>query len=142
MSKLALIFFLTFSISSCEGPEGPAGVDGNSNVIMKIVDPSGTYLSWTAGQYLGRPANYHEIADTDLTQYTIDNSMITVYYQLNGQDVWYPMNLHWTREGTTIEQVITYTYQVNKITIYSFDNAGVLSASITKIKYFITAASN
>ncbi len=147
LSYTIFILFLTISITSCNGddgeigPAGPAGEDGNANVIMKVVEPDGgAFISWTAGQYLGRPANFHEIVDTDLTQAVVDNALIEVYYQLNSQDVWYPMNLHWTREGGTTEQVITYTYELNKITIYSFDDSGVLSASITKVKYFIIPA--
>lgn len=147
-SKYVLLALLVAFSVSCStedgedgamGPAGPAGADGNANVIVKTVIPDPEpYLSWTAGSYFGSAANVHSITDTDISQDVIDNSMIAVYFQLFGTDVWYPMYFNIGGE------IITFTSSLNNLTIYAYfeSGGGVLSPDISKVKYFIIDNSN
>ncbi|UPS90378.1 collagen-like protein [Bizionia sp. M204] len=148
-TKFVLLAFLVAFSFSCspedgndgvpgpEGPQGPAGTDGNANVLVKTVIPDpGTFLTWTAGSYFYYAANEHSITDTDISQDVSDNSMIAVYFQLFGEDVWYSMPLSLNDEH------ITFTAGLNNLTIYAYSETGVLDAAITKVKYFIIDSSN
>lgn len=143
---LALLVAFSFSCSpedgddGATGPAGPAGTngtDGNANVIVKTIVPDpGPNLTWTVGSYLGQTANEHSITDTDLTQNVLDNSMIVAYFQLFGNDIWYPMTYSYIYSGGGGE-IITYTHSLNNLTVFAFSDTGALSAGITKLKYFI-----
>ena len=137
------IFILTLCIGSisCEGPEGPegemglqgpSGQDGNANVTVKTVDN----VVWTEGNFLGRTANTFVINDTDINQEVLDNSLILVYFQLDGTDIWYPMSYSYPYSNGDSE-IITFTYSLNTLSIYALRTSGPLNAVISRIKYVI-----
>ena len=114
------------------GPEGQSGQDGNANVLVKTVDN----LVWSTGTYLGRTANEFIITDTDIDQDVLDNSLILAYFQLSGDDIWYPMTYSFPFSSGDSE-VITFTYSLDTLSIYALSTSGPLNAGITKIKYVI-----
>ncbi|WP_299244615.1 hypothetical protein [uncultured Aquimarina sp.] len=119
-------------MDGAEGPQGPAGQDGNANVIVKTIDE----VIWTSGDYLGAAANEFVITDTDIDQNALDNSLILVYFELFDDGIWHPMTLNFpVADGS--DQVITFSYTLNALTIYSLSSGGELNAGITKLKYFI-----
>lgn len=143
---LALIVALTFSCSAedgADGEQGPqgeqgvAGTDGNANVIAKTVDN----ITWSPGTYLGGAANVFEISDTDINENVMESSLILVYFQLFGEDIWYPMTFDYPLTSGE-DQVITFTYELNTLTFYAKQSSGELNAAITKIRYFIIDSSN
>ncbi|WP_338733020.1 hypothetical protein [Mangrovimonas cancribranchiae] len=148
LKQIALALLVIFSVSCSpedgeDGAQGPAGEDGNANVIVKTIeaDPGRPYLDWTAGSYLGAQANIYEINDTDITQDVLDNSLILVHFQLFEEATWYPMTFNWL-ESDGGDQLITFDYTLNLLTIYSAQTSGTLGASVSKVKYFIIDSSN
>ncbi|CAL2094655.1 hypothetical protein [Tenacibaculum sp. 190524A05c] len=118
-----------------QGEQGLPGVNGNANVVMKTVDN----ISWTQGSFLGQEANFFEVNDTDLDEDTVNNSLILAYFQLVTGNAWYPMTYAFPYDNGN-DEVITFTYEVNKFTIYALKSTGVLNASIDKVRYFIIDA--
>ncbi|WP_299625302.1 hypothetical protein [uncultured Tenacibaculum sp.] len=143
---LLVAFVLSFSFScnsedgmdgidGAQGPQGEQGLpgaDGNANVLVKTVDN----VVWTEGSYLGQEANFFEIDDMDLTQDVFSSSLILIYFQLFGDEIWYPMTYNFPFDNGN-DEVITFTYELNKITIYALSSTGSLNADITKVRYFI-----
>ncbi len=128
-------------LTSCDGEDGangldgaigPTGQDGNANVLVKAVDN----VTWSAGTYLGRAANEFVITDTDIDQDILDNSLILVYFQLFGDDIWFPMTYSFPFSDGT-DEVITFTYSLDTLTIYALSSSGPVDAQITKLKYVI-----
>lgn len=120
------------------GTQGIAGEDGNANVIGRTIDP---FPAWEAGFYLGVAANTVELIEPLLDAATTENSLVLVYFQVFGQDVWYPMTLAIPLSGGN-SQVVTYTYALNRIDIYALDNNGELNAGLSKVRYFIIPAND
>lgn len=141
LTYVMMAFAMVFTTASCdgedgmdgaEGPQGPAGQDGNANVIVRTVDN----VVWTSGSYLGAPANEFVITDTDIDQDVLDNSIVLVYFELFNDGEWHPMTLNFpVSDGS--DQVITFTYSLNTLTIYSLTSTGELNAAISKLKYVI-----
>ena len=155
MKTLKKLFYFSFIISlslfvSCEGEDGMDGLngeqgvqgepgqDGNANVTGVTVDP---FPSWTSGSYLGQEANFVEITETSLTEAVIDDALVLVYFQLFGDNVWYPMTYAFPFDSGN-EEVITYTYGPDLVTIYALSTTGPLNASISKVRYFIIPTSD
>ncbi len=114
------------------GPEGPSGQNGNANVLVKTVDN----IVWETGNYLGRTASEFIITDSDIDQNVLDNSLILAYFQLFGDDTWYPMTYSFPFSNGDLE-VITFTYSLNTFTTYALSTSGPLNAGISQIKYVI-----
>ncbi|TVZ52187.1 hypothetical protein [Dokdonia sp. Hel_I_53] len=126
----------TDGVDGQQGVPGQDGEDGNANVLLRTVDP---FPAWTAGSYLGAPANTVEISEPLLTGDILNTSLVLVYFQLFNQPTWYPMTLNYI-ENDGSDQVITFTYEENKIDIYAMQSGSVLDADITKVRYFIIPA--
>ncbi|WP_378180399.1 hypothetical protein [Aquimarina sp. SS2-1] len=141
LTYVMMAFALVFTTASCdgedgmdgaEGPQGPAGQDGNANVIVRTVDN----VVWTEASYLGRTANQFVITDNDITQDVLDNSLILVYFQLFGDDIWYPMTYSFPYASGDSE-MITFTYSLNTLSIYALSTSGPLNSAISQLKYVI-----
>ena len=115
------------------GQDGADGADGNANVTGVTVDP---FPSWTEGIYLGQEANFVEIDESLLTEEVVDDALVLVYFQLFGNNVWYPMTYAFPFDNGT-DEVITYTYSPEQITIYALSSSGPVNAGINKVRYFI-----
>lgn len=115
------------------GADGQDGEDGNANVIGVTVDP---FPSWTEGIYLGQQANFVEITEPLLTEEMADDALVLVYFQLPSDEVWFPMTYAFVFDDGDNE-VITYTYGQDTITVYAYDSAGPINAAILKVRYFI-----
>jgi len=153
LTSLSIVFLFLLFIA-CEGPQGEQGPigpqgeqgeqgiqgiqgePGTANVISKTVLPDpGPYLTWTTGSYLGLTTSMYEILDNDITQEIVDEGVILVYFQIGGGGPWYNMHLSWV--SGTGHQVIMYTFELGKITIHAFTQAGPLNAAISKLRYVI-----
>ncbi len=124
-------------ISGTDGAPGAPGTDGNANVVMKRVED----FVWEEGSYLGVPAGVIEIEDPELTQSVIDRALVFVDFQLFGREIWYPMLYNWTNNADD-EQIITYTYEQGKITIYAFRTLEPIRAGFSKLRYIVITASD
>ena len=118
------------------GQDGEDGADGNANVMSVVVDP---FPSWTSGTFLGQEANFVEIPELLLTEDVLDNTLVLVYFQLFGDNIWYPMTYAFPFDSGN-DEVITFTYEPELITIYALSSTGPLNASISKINYFMIPA--
>ncbi len=116
-----------------QGIPGQDGEDGNANVVGVTVDP---FPSWTEGIYLGQQANFVEIDEPLLTEEMADDALVLVYFQLPSDEVWFPMTYAFVFDDGDNE-VITYTYGQDTITVYAYDSAGPINAAILKVRYFI-----
>lgn len=121
-----------------EGPQGPAGEDGNANVIVRTIDP---VPAWESGSYLGTSANFIDIEEPLLNEESVDNTLVLVFFQLFGESIWYPMTYNYTYSDGK-EEIITFTYESNQISIYSFESDGQLNANITRLQYFLISAND
>lgn len=120
-------------INGEQGIPGQDGEDGNANVIGVTVDP---FPSWTEGIYLGQQANFVEIDEPLLTEEMADDALVLAYFQLPNNDVWFPMTYAFVFDDGDNE-IITYTYGQDTITVYAYDSAGPINAAILRIRYFI-----
>lgn len=116
-----------------DGTDGQDGEDGNANVIGVTVDP---FPSWTEGIYLGQQANFVEIDEPLLTEEMADDALVLAYFQLPNNDVWFPMTYAFVFDDGDNE-IITYTYGQDTITVYAYDSAGPINAAILRVRYFI-----
>ena len=85
---LSLSFFLSSIFFSCQGPEGPQGLDGNANVI------SINYLILASDwQEVGKPGEVGFLLAVDLdvpeiTQDIVDHGLVLAYYRATDSDPW------------------------------------------------------
>lgn len=121
-----------------DGMDGQDGQDGNANVTGVTVDP---FPTWESGSYLGALANIVEIDEPLLTAQVTDDALVLVYFQLFGTNIWHPMTLNFPLSSGE-DQVITFTYEPELITIYSLQSSGPLDAGISKLRYFIIPTSD
>ncbi|WP_299683727.1 hypothetical protein [uncultured Dokdonia sp.] len=121
-----------------DGQNGQDGEDGNANVTGVTVDP---FPSWTEGIYLGQEANFVEIDEPLLTQEVVDDALVLVYFQLFGDNIWYPMTYAFPFDNGT-DEIITYTYEEDMITIYALSSNGPVNAGISKVRYFIISTND
>lgn len=121
-----------------QGIAGQDGEDGNANVIGVTIDP---FPSWTEGIYLGQEANFVEIDEPLLTEEVANDALVLAYFQLSNNNAWFPMTYAFIFDDGDNE-VITFTYEQNNITVYAFNSAGPLNAGITRIRYFIIPTSD
>ena len=121
-----------------DGTDGQDGEDGNANVTGVTVDP---FPSWTEGIYLGQQANFVEIDEELLTEAVVDDALVLVYFQLFGDNIWYPMTYAFPFDNGN-EEVITYTYEPDTITIYALSSSGPVNAGISKVRYFIISTND
>lgn len=120
-----------------QGIPGENGQDGNANVTGLTIDP---FPDWQSGFYLGAPANFVEIDEPLLSTEVVDDALVLVYFQLFGENIWYPMPFSFPL--TDGSQVVTYTYEPDLITIYALSSTGALNAGINKVRYFIIPTSD
>lgn len=125
-------------IAGQDGMDGQDGQDGNANVTGVTVDP---FPSWTEGFYLGQQANFVEIDESLLSTEVVDDALVLVYFQLFGNNIWYPMTYAFPFDNGT-DEILTYTYEPDLITIYALSSTGPLNAGISKVRYFIIPTSD
>ncbi len=144
--------FLIVGLISCEGPAGPAGaagtdgvdgvdgvdgtdgVDGNANVT--VISLMETDITWTAGNFLGRTANVFSFTESAVNQDIIDHGTVLGYCFLNPN--WYALPFTWENSGGTSRQYVFHTYQLNTISLYAYQTAGVLDPnSISEYRFLL-----
>ncbi|RMB56739.1 hypothetical protein EAX61_13105 [Dokdonia sinensis] len=125
-------------VDGINGTQGVPGEDGNANVIGRTIDP---FPGWVAGSYLGQDANTVQIDEPLLDVATTENALVLVYFQLFGENIWYPMTYSYVYSAGGGE-VITFTYEPNLISIFAFNDSGMLNAVISKARYFIIPAND
>jgi hypothetical protein len=75
LSALMLVFLMSCSKDGETGPQGPAGIDGNANVLYSDWFLSGTW-SGSSGNY-----NFNKAA-TAITQTVLDQGVVLAYAKL------------------------------------------------------------
>lgn len=134
-----ITLFITIACTK-EGPQGPAGTDGNANVI---------YSSWitipgTSRDTILDASNYkikHLIADS-LTTDNLLNAAILSFFRIPGDENIYP--LPYTSYAGGIANTISTMPSVGKlfITRFTYDNSGSIGISSSlQYRYIIIPGS-
>lgn len=129
------------ALPACEGPTGPQGdpgADGNANVTTISLDDAD--VTWTEGDYLGRTANEYTFNPPEVTQDVVDHGTVLGYFNLFGE-TWHPMPWTWENGDGSSRQHITFTYDVEEITLYAYQTSGTLNPGITEYR-FLTMTDN
>lgn len=126
------------ALPACEGPTGPQGEDGNANVTTVSLDAAD--ITWTEGDFLGRVANEYTFSPSAVTQDVVDHGTVLGYFNLFGE-TWHPMPWTWENDAGTIRQYLTFTYDVEEITLYAYETSGVLNPGVTEFR-FLTMTDN
>lgn len=129
------------ALPACEGPTGPQGEQGpqgNANVTTITLDDGD--VTWTEGTYLGRTANTYTFNPAAVTQDVVDNGTVLGYFNLFG-GAWYPMPWSWENGDGSERQYLTFTYDVEEISLYAYKTSGVLNPGVTEYR-FITMTDN
>lgn len=120
--SIACVFLLTLSACKVEGPEGPAGVDGNANVKTQIITV--TPSNWTGNGFALEAKKVCPI----LTAEIVASGAVLVYMQI-GNGVYVPVPVsntnYWVdTEGNPVlyNSHVFYHYGTSAITFYLQDD--------------------
>jgi len=124
---LSIIFLLTIFVSCTkEGPQGPAGTNGNANVISS----NPIILSgWGTDYDDGNNFSYSVLANwSAITQEIKDKGIVMVYLKDNNSD-WFA--LPWSTSDNTYSDSFLFVVGTGhvEITYSGFDNSGSVGAS-------------
>jgi hypothetical protein len=115
------------------GPEGPAGEDGNANVVAAVVDL--TNDDWGDGSYVYQrspntvaqvPARTVQVDVPEITQEIYDLGMVHVYMEvpveltLDPQVAWAPLPHQFRPLTSNYSANTAFTFEVGKLTLYYF----------------------
>ena len=140
ISKLKYLagLFLIVGLFACEGPPGADGIagadgtdgvdgvdgsdgdDGNANVT--IVNLLYADITWTAGSYLGRPANIFDLTENAVSQDVIDHGTVLGFCSLSSR--WWALPFIWENSSGTSTQHVLHSYALNTISLYAYETAG------------------
>lgn len=110
------------------------GPEGNANVTVLTL--AGADVTWTAGEYLGRTSNVFTF-DTDLVDAELmDGGAVLGFINLFGAS-WYPMPITWENDAGTTRQYITFTYDLETITLYAYQTTGLLLPSVSEYRFLL-----
>ncbi len=115
------------TLGSCvKGDRGPAGQDGNANVIG--VDRQFTVSNWTTGTFTsGSPYYYATFSDPDITSDIVNNGVVEVYKQYSSG---------WTNlpDVSGITSTV-FDFYVGGFTIYIQNSDGTLPSNPGSITF-------
>jgi len=81
--RLSILPLLLWSMSACKkgdtGPIGPAGADGNTNVIYSDWHMTNPWIYSTTSTGTGKSTFYYDMAASGLTQGVLDSGTVLVY---------------------------------------------------------------
>ncbi len=131
ISYAVFVILLGFAISSCKGDDGPAGadgidgtngVDGNANVTT--IELLASDITWTLGAFIGITSNVFTLNTTAVDQDILDHGAVLGFTHLvtGPYDFWGPLPFDYDQGSGTY--YIAYTYELNKINLYAYRNAG------------------
>lgn len=133
MKKISILLFaaLTLVVTSCEGPTGPPGPQGQDGGL--IVAPAFEIaIDFTAGN------NYEYFEPYGFTLYPYDMTLVYILWEVdNGQDVWrlVPQTVEFTDDTT-----LTYNYDFTRDDVRFFldgtANFNLLDPSWTQNQIF------
>jgi hypothetical protein len=115
-----------------QGPEGPAGQDGNANVITKIIELTNDdyvngYYSVKTGpsSSLGYQARLAHIDDDDITQEIAEDGLVMAYMKvpvgLSSSNLqWHPLPFNLLSFDGVYYTNYAYTYLEGRITFYFY----------------------
>lgn len=128
--KLLTIGFCTLlMMSACkkEGPAGPAGKDGNANVISSNTV---TLNFWNTVYDDGTEFTYSSnLTWGEITQDVRDNGLVIAYMKDNSTSSWYAMPYSYSGDG--YGYTFNYDFNIGTANIYyeGYDNSGSPGAS-------------
>ena len=121
-------------VDGVDGVDGTDGADGNANVT--IISLMSADITWTAGTYLGRTSNVFSFTESAVNQDIIDHGTVLGYCFLNPN--WYALPFTWENTGGTSRQYVFHAYQLNTISLYAYQTAGVLNPnSISEYRFLL-----
>jgi hypothetical protein len=108
--KRAILVLLTYMLlPSCEkeeGPQGPAGANGNANVKTSIF----TGVGWTAVGNI----YYCILSDSNITQEIVDNGFVNVYIQ--DANAWEALPYSWPI-SPAVSTINVFQYSLGQVQI-------------------------
>jgi hypothetical protein len=144
---------LMFGLIACEGPEGPPGADGmdgadgtngvdgaDGNANVTTVSLTSTDIIWTAGSFLGTPANVYSFTENAVNQDIIDHGTVLGYFLFSSQ--WWAMPFTWENSSGTSRQYVLFNYALNTISLYAYQTSGVLDPSTIEEYRFLLITDN
>lgn len=125
---LILAFVVSF-LSACkkEGPPGPAGQDGNANVISSNTV---TLNNWSTVYDDGTEYTYSaNLTWSEITQDVRDRGLVIAYLKDNSTSAWYAMPYSYSGDGYAY--TFNYDFNIGTANIYNegYDNLGSPGAS-------------
>lgn len=124
---LLSLTLLAFSSCKKEGPPGPAGKDGNANVISSNTL---TLYNWSSNFDNGTEFTYSStITWGNITQSVKDNGVVMVYFHDNTTTNW--TAVPYSESGNGYADAFDYEIAVGQIALYfdGYDNSGSPGAS-------------
>jgi hypothetical protein len=124
-----LLSLVTLFFSACkkEGPPGPAGKDGNANVIASNTL---TLSNWSTDYDDGTEFNYSSgILWSAITQDIKDNGVVMMYFHGNTTTNW--TALPYSESGNGYSDALNFVVATGQVTFSyeGFDNSGSVGAS-------------
>jgi hypothetical protein len=109
---LGLFFAVTFSLSSCKkGPEGPAGKDGNSNVVSSSI----TSGNWTYDE----PSWVQTFTYPAITSDILNSGAVLVYVQSASNYYQLPYTYY---PSSVFSKTITYVHYLGGLKVFVTDS--------------------
>ena len=112
--SIPVLLFMIVILQGCTkgdtGPQGPAGHDGNANVMTYVYN-----VSWVKSP----PDYYTDIYDTDITQDIVDYGVVLVYMS-NGSGGWIALPCTFPITST-YSTTYTPVHYLNGVTIWKTD---------------------
>ena len=132
LTYTVFVLFLTMTISSCTGDDGPAGQDGNANVKVGTLDLTSSDWLWH-GSYTFSTANtsstsyytrYVDIDVPEITESIFETGLVLVYYKPDRHaDNWEPLSFQFTSFGGVYTTNIAFRTELSKIRLHYFWSA-------------------
>lgn len=109
-NKLFFIFcILMFSCEMNTGPEGPQGIPGNANVIIKILEFNRDSVNMSA--YSGDLS----FKVSEITEVVCDSGAVLAYFEVNGQWISLPYTFIISPNTVGEDIEINYSYKVDML---------------------------
>ncbi len=138
---LAGLLFSSCAKDGATGPTGPAGKDGNANVITRSFTVYDS--TWTMGGYSFNPsvnstttwfAKVYTVVDSAITSGVVDSGMVLVYFRsYSGDSAWVPLPFSFLDFGRDFSYRILDDFKQYALRIYIFPEPNSSGATVPLI---------
>jgi len=124
MKKAFLLFLVAVLAASCDGPMGPPGRDGrDGQVNKKIIDIDVPSRQWRVDyDENGNRFYYAQFNMPEITKNVYDNGIVSVYHELNGNQIVLPYTRHNGEYGYNWTRTIDVDFTIGSMTFYVTDS--------------------